>query len=148
MTEITPAMIAAAVTVLEESGGCEEPFNHAWARSVVEEMLAAALEQRESEMLRDLIQYGIAARLNDRRVHPKDLFLDHQGSADPFNITPLPHVDDPEHWSHQGADYDGTDCANCGRQRVLLYANGRRICEKCNWDQEQADYAADHARIG
>ncbi len=57
-------------------------------------------------------------------------------------------VHDPEHWSHQGADYDGTDCKNCGRLRVLAYENGRRICEKCNWDQDGSDYASDHERIG
>lgn len=57
-------------------------------------------------------------------------------------------TDHPSHWSHRGADYDGTDCENCGRQRVLIYANKRRICEKCNWDQVSHDYAADHERIG
>lgn len=57
-------------------------------------------------------------------------------------------LDDPEHWSHQGADYAGYECENCGRQRVLAYANGRHICEKCNWDQIAHDYASDHERIG
>lgn len=57
--------------------------------------------------------------------------------------------EDPEHWSHVlGADYDGTSCRNCGRERVLSYTNGRRICEKCNWDQAAQDYAYDHNRIG
>lgn len=59
-----------------------------------------------------------------------------------------PGLDDPEHWSHQGADYDGTTCENCGRPRVLLYANGRRICEKCNWDQDAHDYPSDHEPVG
>jgi ribosomal protein L37AE/L43A len=57
-------------------------------------------------------------------------------------------IDDPGHWSHQGSDYDGTDCRSCGRERVLLYENGRRICEKCNWDQAAGDYAVDHRCIG
>lgn len=58
-------------------------------------------------------------------------------------------VDDPEHWSHQGADYAGVDCKNCGRSRVLNYAEAKRlICEKCNWDQDTNDYAVDHERIG
>lgn len=57
-------------------------------------------------------------------------------------------TDDPDHWSKQGADYDGSECRNCGRVRVLKYDNGRRICEKCNWDQATDDYALDHDRIG
>lgn len=58
-------------------------------------------------------------------------------------------TDDPNHWSRQGANYNGDDCANCGRQRVLLYEPvARRICEKCNWDQDANDYAVDHERIG
>lgn len=61
---------------------------------------------------------------------------------------PVFHTDEPEHWSHGGADYDGNDCENCGRNRVLLYDNGRRICEKCNWDQVLDEYAFDHQRIG
>lgn len=56
------------------------------------------------------------------------------------------HID--QHWSKQGAEYDGTDCENCGRERVLRYDNGRRICEKCNWDQEFHGYATDHEIIG
>lgn len=59
------------------------------------------------------------------------------------------YTDDPEHWSRKlFSEYDGSDCENCGRQRVLMYANKRRICEKCNWDQVSHDYAADHERIG
>jgi hypothetical protein len=57
-------------------------------------------------------------------------------------------IDDPDHWSHQGADYTGEPCENCSRLRVLLYENGRRICEKCNWDQAAHDYPSDHERIG
>ena len=52
--------------------------------------------------------------------------------------------DDEGYWSRGCADYDGTDCANCGRERVEKYSNGRRVCEKCNWDQEAQDYAYDH----
>lgn len=56
---------------------------------------------------------------------------------------------DEDHWSHAGADYDGTDCKNCGRCRVLHYEEvNRHICEKCNWDQDAGDYAHDHKRIG
>jgi hypothetical protein len=53
------------------------------------------------------------------------------------------------HWRDEGANYDGTCCENCGRERVLLYEIAkRRICEKCNWDQDSHDYAYDHERIG
>lgn len=56
---------------------------------------------------------------------------------------------DDDHWQHDGADYDGTACCNCGRERVLHYERvGRRICEKCNWDQVAGDYALDHELIG
>ena len=61
---------------------------------------------------------------------------------------PITDTEDPLHWSHGGSDYDGTTCKGCGRLRVLLYANGRRICEKCNWDQHFDDYASDHTRVG
>ena len=33
-------------------------------------------------------------------------------------------------------DYDGTNCINCGRERVMKCANGKRVCEKCGWDQD------------
>lgn len=56
--------------------------------------------------------------------------------------------DDPEYWSRSMyAEYDGTDCLNCGRERVERYANGRRICEKCTWDQDAGDYAYDHHQL-
>jgi hypothetical protein len=58
-------------------------------------------------------------------------------------------IEDPCHWSNQGADYNGDDCKNCGRMRVLHYDQvDRRICEKCNWDQDRNDYAEDHRQIG
>lgn len=54
-----------------------------------------------------------------------------------------------EHWTDEGANYDGTQCEECKRYRVLLYEKAkRRICEKCNWDQDTHDYAEDHDRIG
>lgn len=63
-----------------------------------------------------------------------------------------PLCSDPDiqgHWSHLGAEYDGTECANCGRLRVLIYTEVcRRICEKCNWDQDLEQYPLDHNRIG
>jgi len=41
-------------------------------------------------------------------------------------------------WS---GDYDGTTCPNCNRQRMLLCNNGRRRCEKCNWDPDEKCYS-------
>lgn len=38
-------------------------------------------------------------------------------------------------------DYDGTDCPNCGRARMLKCSNGKRRCEKCNWDPEAGTYS-------
>lgn len=45
-------------------------------------------------------------------------------------------------------DYDNreTGCINCGRFRVIKCANGKRVCEKCGWDQEkneQSDMPSD-----
>lgn len=36
--------------------------------------------------------------------------------------------------------YDGTECAYCGRLRVELYSDGKRICEKCDRDQATGEY--------
>jgi ribosomal protein L37AE/L43A len=38
-------------------------------------------------------------------------------------------------------DYDGTTCLNCGRLRMLKCNNGKRRCEKCNWDPETGTYS-------
>jgi ribosomal protein L37AE/L43A len=51
-------------------------------------------------------------------------------------------MDDEEKARHDwSGDYDGTDCKHCGRERVMKCNNGRRVCEKCGWDQEADDYA-------
>lgn len=63
-------------------------------------------------------------------------------------FTVLDH-EHPAHWSQAYAEYDGTACSNCKRYRVLHYpAVGRRVCEKCNWDNSTGDWAYDHERIG
>jgi len=36
------------------------------------------------------------------------------------------------------------ECENCHRQRVELCNNGKRICEKCHWDQEAHAYDGKH----
>jgi hypothetical protein len=49
-------------------------------------------------------------------------------------------------WYEDG-EYDGTSCANCGRERVMICdapdGTERRVCEKCRWDQQSGDYALD-----
>jgi ribosomal protein L37AE/L43A len=46
-------------------------------------------------------------------------------------------------------EYDGTECAHCGRQRVVKSTapdgSDRKTCEKCGWDQELGDYAVMYA---
>lgn len=46
------------------------------------------------------------------------------------------------------ADYDGTTCPNCGRIRMMKCNNGKRRCEKCNWDPDANEYSQcpHHAR--
>jgi hypothetical protein len=41
------------------------------------------------------------------------------------------------------ADYTGKRCLNtiCGRNRVMNCRNGRKICEKCGWDQDAKQYS-------
>lgn len=36
--------------------------------------------------------------------------------------------------------YVNTPCPNCGRHRVELYENYKRVCEKCNWCVEDETY--------
>lgn len=38
-------------------------------------------------------------------------------------------------------DYDGTNCPNCTRLRMMKCSNGKRRCEKCNWDPDINDYS-------
>ena len=37
-------------------------------------------------------------------------------------------------------EYTGTPCPNCGRYRLELYENNKRVCEKCNWCVEDEEY--------
>lgn len=58
----------------------------------------------------------------------------------PFDL----EKDYQEHEAYRAAwaaDYDGTDCPNCGRARMMLCTNGKRRCEKCNWDPEEKTYS-------
>ena len=36
--------------------------------------------------------------------------------------------------------YLATECINCGRARVIKYSSGRKICEKCCFDQDKKEY--------
>ena len=36
--------------------------------------------------------------------------------------------------------YTGTPCPNCGRYRLGLYENNKRVCEKCEWCVEDEEY--------
>lgn len=53
---------------------------------------------------------------------------------------------DEEWWAGPG-DYNGANCKNCGRERVLVVEapNGddRATCEKCGWDQAADCYASE-----
>jgi len=39
-------------------------------------------------------------------------------------------------------DYDGTACPNCDRLRMMKCSNGKRRCEKCNWDPDSGEYSS------
>lgn len=36
--------------------------------------------------------------------------------------------------------YTGENCIECGRNRVIKYSRGRRICEKCNFNQDKKEF--------
>lgn len=36
--------------------------------------------------------------------------------------------------------YTDTPCPNCGRYRLELYENNKRVCEKCEWCVEDEKY--------
>ncbi|EEW56920.1 hypothetical protein SCH4B_4388 [Ruegeria sp. TrichCH4B] len=39
-------------------------------------------------------------------------------------------------------DYNGEECSQCGRLRVMLCNNGKRVCEKCRWSPELDGYVS------
>lgn len=52
-------------------------------------------------------------------------------------------LDDGQQWLRDwNGDYNGEDCQQCGRNRVLLCSNRKRRCEKCNWCPETQQYEA------
>jgi len=40
----------------------------------------------------------------------------------------------------RAADYTGVKCNNCGRNRVMNCVNGKKVCEKCGWDNVAMEY--------
>ncbi len=47
-----------------------------------------------------------------------------------------------EYWNSLGRElgYTGENCINCGKNRVIKYSKGKRICEKCSYDQDKKEY--------
>lgn len=58
--------------------------------------------------------------------------------ADALTRDQAQSVKDRHDWA---ADYDGTTCPNCNRLRMMKSNNGKRRCEKCNWDPDANDYS-------
>lgn len=50
-------------------------------------------------------------------------------------------IEDEAYRGEWAGDYDGTDCPNCGRMRMLKCNNEKRRCEKCNWDPDAKAYS-------
>lgn len=46
-------------------------------------------------------------------------------------------------WRFLGYCNPENGCPNCGRDRVGLYKNGKRVCEKCCWDMDRNTYDSD-----
>lgn len=67
--------------------------------------------------------------------------LNSAGLSDAEKITEAQEAEAQERLGWNG-DYDGTECPNCRRERVILCGNGRRICEKCYWDVEAMQYSS------
>ena len=44
-------------------------------------------------------------------------------------------------------EYTGDACAKCKRVRVERLANGKRICEKCAWDQDAGEYSGEYREV-
>ena len=51
-------------------------------------------------------------------------------------ITATQDAEWEEHEARMFAEYDGTDCKFCSRQRVGVNDQGRRVCDKCDRFQD------------
>jgi ribosomal protein L37AE/L43A len=58
-----------------------------------------------------------------------------------FNSDEQDQREQEERDGYKSESYDGSSCNNCGRQRVMLCRNGKRVCEKCGWDQDKNVYS-------
>lgn len=57
---------------------------------------------------------------------------------------PLAWMDDEQkHALDWNGDYNGEACTNCGRLRVMLCSNGKRLCEKCRWSPEEDGFVGE-----
>ena len=50
-------------------------------------------------------------------------------------------------YDYASTGYTGDACAKCGRIRVEKLANGKRICEKCTWDQDAGEYSREYREV-
>ncbi len=41
---------------------------------------------------------------------------------------------------YRAFDYTGEPCNNCARNRVMNCKNGKKVCEKCGWDNVAKEY--------
>ena len=42
--------------------------------------------------------------------------------------------------------YTGNNCINCGRNRVREYSKGKKICEKCYYNQDKKEYEFEYSK--
>lgn len=48
---------------------------------------------------------------------------------------------------YAAASYTVDRCKHCGRLRVLKCANGKRICEKCGYDQDAEEFCEEYLEV-
>ena len=48
---------------------------------------------------------------------------------------------------YASTEYTGVACEHCGRMRVLKCANGKKVCEKCYWNQDTHSHDRDYASV-
>lgn len=48
---------------------------------------------------------------------------------------------------YSSISYTGKNCINCGRDRVLKCTNGKKICEKCGYDQYLKKYNSEYLEV-
>ena len=48
---------------------------------------------------------------------------------------------------YSAEEYTGKSCKKCGRYRVLKCNNGKHICEKCAYDQNENSFSDEYREI-